>query len=86
MNFFNKEDSLKFEILDLLKGISDLDRLVGKLAARKNFTERTRLSSSEFNQYSENQKLLSSHHDVLAWLEPLNNFGRTHFLSSKSFE
>ena len=35
IEFFNNEDSLKFEILDLLKGISDLDRLVGKLAAEK---------------------------------------------------
>jgi DNA mismatch repair protein MutS len=35
IEFLNKEDSLKYEIKDLLKGISDLDRLIGKLAAEK---------------------------------------------------
>ena len=35
IEFFNKEDDLKFEIQQLLKSVSDLDRLMGKLASEK---------------------------------------------------
>src|SRR5699024_8943980 len=35
IEFFNKEEELKYEILSLLKSISDLDRLLGRLASEK---------------------------------------------------
>src|SRR5699024_7444862 len=35
IEFFNKEENLKYEILQLLKTVSDLDRLMGKLASEK---------------------------------------------------
>jgi DNA mismatch repair protein MutS len=73
IEFFNKEDSLKFEILDLLKGISDLDRLVGKLAAEKISPKELGYLRQSLINIQKIRELLSSHHDVLAWLEPLNN-------------
>jgi len=73
IEFFNKEDSLKFEILDLLKGISDLDRLIGKLAAEKISPKELGYLRQSLINIQKIRKLLSSHHDVLAWLEPLNN-------------
>jgi DNA mismatch repair protein MutS len=73
IEFFNKEDSLKFEILDLLKGISDLDRLIGKLAAEKISPKELGYLRQSLINIQKIRELLSSHHDVLAWLEPLNN-------------
>ncbi|WP_374450761.1 DNA mismatch repair protein MutS, partial [Cloacibacterium normanense] len=73
IEFFNNEDSLKFEILDLLKGISDLDRLVGKLAAEKISPKELGYLRQSLINIQKIRELLSSHHDVLAWLEPLNN-------------
>jgi DNA mismatch repair protein MutS len=35
IDFLNENDQLKYEIAQLLKSISDLDRLMGKLAAEK---------------------------------------------------
>ena len=35
IDFLNENDALKYEICQLLKSISDLDRLMGKLAAEK---------------------------------------------------
>ena len=35
IDFLNEKDHLKYEICQLLKSISDLDRLMGKLAAEK---------------------------------------------------
>ena len=73
VEFFNTEDDLKYEISSLLKSISDLDRLMGKLAAEK-------ISPKEFSYLRQSLKsihqireLLSSKHDVLSWLEPLND-------------
>ncbi|MDO5616711.1 MAG: DNA mismatch repair protein MutS [Cruoricaptor ignavus] len=71
IEFFNNEDLLKYEIQNLLKTISDLDRLMGKLAAEK-------LSPKEFGylrqsliSIKEIKEKLHPHHDVLAWLQPL---------------
>lgn len=72
IEFFNKEADLKLEILDLLKAISDLDRLVGKLAAEK-------ISPKELGSFEQSlihiqkiKELISPHHEVLAWIEPLH--------------
>lgn len=73
IEFFNREETLKWEVLDLLKGISDLDRLIGKLAAERiSPKELGHLRQSLLNIHKINE-LLSAHHEVMAWLEPLHN-------------
>lgn len=73
IDYFNEHEDLKYNILQHLKSISDLDRLVGKLAAE-------RLSPKEFGylrqslmSIQEIKALLKSHDEVLAGLQPLNN-------------
>lgn len=73
VKFFNNEEVLKFEILNKLKSISDLDRLMGKLAAE-------RISPKEFGYLRQSlihiqsiRELLRPKHDILAWVEPLND-------------
>ena len=53
--------------------------MVGKLAAEKNFTERTRLSSSEFNQYSENQRIIEFSSRCFGLARTSEQFRRTYF-------
>lgn len=73
IDFFNKEENLKFNILEALKSISDLDRLVGKLAAEKiTPKELGYLRQSLINIQLIREQLLP-HHDVMAWIEPLQN-------------
>ena len=73
VEFFNKEESLKFSLLNHLKSISDLDRLMGKLASEK-------ISPKEFGYLRESLKSikeikteLAKFHDFLAWIEPLHD-------------
>ena len=73
VEFFNKEDSLKYSLLNHLKSISDLDRLMGKLASEK-------ITPKELGNLRESLKSihkikaeLSKFHDVLTWIEPLND-------------
>lgn len=71
IDFLNENDSLKYEICQLLKSISDLDRLMGKLAAEKiSPKELGYLRQSLINIHTI-KGLLHPHADVLAWLEPL---------------
>ena len=73
IEFLNKEDALKYDIKDLLKGISDLDRLIGKLAAEKiSPKELGYLRQSVVNIQEIRTKLLKFP-DVLAWLDPIIN-------------
>lgn len=73
IDFLNENDTLKYEICQLLKSISDLDRLMGKLAAEKiSPKELGYLRQSLINIHTI-KALLHSHADVLAWLEPLFN-------------
>lgn len=73
IEFFNKEENLKLNILEALKSISDLDRLIGKLAAEKI----TPKELGHFRQSLANiqyiREQLKSHHDILAWIEPLQD-------------
>lgn len=71
VEFFNKEDALKWNILDLLKGISDLDRLIGKLAAERISPKEMGHLRQSLRNIQAIRQLLSSHHDVGAWIEPL---------------
>lgn len=71
IDFLNENDHLKYEIGRLLKSISDLDRLMGKLAAEKiSPRELGHLRQSLINIHKI-KALLHPHADVLAWLEPL---------------
>ena len=73
IEFFNDEDYLKFEIQNLLKSISDLDRLMGKLASEKITPKELGYLRQSLISIKEIKEKLNPHHDVLAWLEPLND-------------
>lgn len=73
IEFFNKEENLKYNIHDLLKSISDLDRLLGKLAAE-------RISPKELGNFRNSlisiekiKELLLPYPDVLTWITPLHS-------------
>ena len=73
IEFFNKEENLKYNIHDLLRTISDLDRLLGKLAAE-------RISPKELGNFQNSlisiekiKELLLPYPDVLAWITPLHS-------------
>lgn len=73
IEFFNNEDYLKFEIQGLLKTISDLDRLMGKLASEKITPKELGYLRQSLISIKEIKAKLHAHHDVLAWLEPLTD-------------
>lgn len=73
VEFFNKNDDLKFEISQLLKSISDLDRLMGKLASEKITPKELGYLRQSLVSIKEIKEKLKPHHDILAWLEPLND-------------
>lgn len=73
IEFFNNEDYLKFEIQGLLKTISDLDRLMGKLASEKITPKELGYLRQSLISIKEIKEKLHTHHDVLAWLEPLTD-------------
>ncbi|EFK37559.1 DNA mismatch repair protein MutS [Chryseobacterium gleum] len=71
IDFLNENDHLKYEICQLLKSISDLDRLMGKLAAEKISPKELGYLRQSLINIHKIKSLLHSHADVLAWLEPL---------------
>jgi len=71
IDFLNENDHLKYEICQLLKSISDLDRLMGKLAAEKISPKELGYLRQSLINIHKIKALLHSHADVLAWLEPL---------------
>ncbi len=73
VEFFNKEDHLKFEIQNLLKSISDLDRLMGKLASEKITPKELGYLRQSLVNIQTIKSLLKPFYDTMAWLEPLNN-------------
>ena len=73
IEFFNKEDHLKYEIQQLLKSISDLDRLMGKLASEKISPKELGYLRHSLMNIQQIKALLHSFDEVLAWIEPLNN-------------
>ncbi|MCC2591196.1 DNA mismatch repair protein MutS [Chryseobacterium sp. MFBS3-17] len=73
VEFFNNEDHLKFDIQNILKGISDLDRLMGKLAAEKISPKEFGYLRQSLAGIQEIREKLSVHHDFAAWLEPLQD-------------
>lgn len=73
IEFFNKEENLKFDILSLLKGISDLDRLIGKLASEKITPKELGHLRQSFINIQEIRSFLLKHDEILAWVNPLND-------------
>lgn len=73
IEFFNKEDHLKYEIQQLLKSISDLDRLMGKLASEKISPKEVGYLRQSLINIHQIKNLLHPFAEVLAWIEPLNN-------------
>ena len=73
IEFFNKEDHLKYEIQQLLKSISDLDRLMGKLASEKISPKELGYLRHSLMNIHQIKNLLHPFAQILAWLEPLNN-------------
>ncbi|MFY1048204.1 DNA mismatch repair protein MutS [Chryseobacterium sp. GP-SGM7] len=73
IDFLNENDQLKYEISELLKSISDLDRLMGKLAAEKISPKELGYLRQSLINIKKIKGLLHPHADVLAWLEPLNS-------------
>ncbi|MBU4539299.1 MAG: DNA mismatch repair protein MutS [Weeksellaceae bacterium] len=73
IEFFNKEDQLKYEIQQLLKSISDLDRLMGKLASEKISPKEVGYLRQSLINIHQIKSLLHSFEEVLAWLDPLDN-------------
>ncbi|MCW4451841.1 DNA mismatch repair protein MutS [Kaistella sp. BT6-1-3] len=73
IEFFNKEDHLKYEIQQLLKSISDLDRLMGKLASEKISPKELGYLRHSLMNIHQIRNLLHPFAEILAWLEPLNN-------------
>ncbi len=71
IDFLNENDPLKYEICQLLKSISDLDRLMGKLAAEKISPKELGYLRQSLINIHKIKALLHSHAEVLAWLEPL---------------
>jgi DNA mismatch repair protein MutS len=71
IDFLNENDQLKYEICQLLKSISDLDRLMGKLAAEKISPKELGYLRQSLINIHKIKALLHPHADVLAWLEPL---------------
>ncbi|WP_288448060.1 DNA mismatch repair protein MutS [uncultured Chryseobacterium sp.] len=71
IDFLNENDALKYEICQLLKSISDLDRLMGKLAAEKISPKELGYLRQSLINIHKIKSLLRPHADVMAWLEPL---------------
>ncbi len=73
VGFFNDEDFLKFEVQNLLKSISDLDRLMGKLAAEKITPKEFGYLRDSLKNMQQIREKLSVHHDLAAWIEPIQD-------------
>ncbi len=71
IDFLNENDALKYEICQLLKSISDLDRLMGKLAAEKISPKELGYLRQSLINIHKIKALLHPHAGVLAWLDPL---------------
>ncbi|MFC6266898.1 DNA mismatch repair protein MutS [Frigoriflavimonas asaccharolytica] len=73
VEFFNKEETLKFSLINHLKSISDLDRLMGKLASEKISPKELGYLRESLKSIKEIKTELAKYHDVLTWIEPLND-------------
>lgn len=75
VEYLSKEDQLSYEIEARLRGISDLDRLMGKLAAERINPKELGSLRQSLSNIQEIKLLLKQHPDVYAWIEPLIDLG-----------
>ncbi|QOR73085.1 DNA mismatch repair protein MutS [Cruoricaptor ignavus] len=73
VEFFSREEQLRFEISELLKSISDLERLIGKLASEKISPKELGYLRSSLVSVQKIRELLRRFHDIPAWIEPLHD-------------
>ena len=71
IEFFNENEELKYHISQSLKSISDLDRLIGKLAAEKITPKELGYLKQSIIHIQNIKTLLHSYHDIMAWIEPI---------------
>ncbi len=72
IDFFNEKEDLKFTISERLRAISDLDRLMGKLAAEKISPKEFGYLRQSLKSIDEIKNFLREEHEIIAWLEPLH--------------
>ena len=73
VEFFNNEEDLKYEISGLLKAISDLDRLMGKLASEKITPKEMGYLRQSLINIHKIKDLLHQKPEVFSWIDPLND-------------
>lgn len=71
IEFLNQKEDLKYNLVQELQTISDLDRLMGKLAAEKISPKEMGYLRQSLTNIENIREQLSQHHDCGAWLEPL---------------
>lgn len=77
IEFFLHQPDLQQEIRGLLSGISDLERLLGKLASEKITPRELGHLRTSLQLMQEIRTSLMPYHDLAAWLEPLENLEDT---------
>lgn len=73
IEFFNKEEDIKFDILSHLKSISDLDRLMGKLASERITPKEMGYLRMSLSHIKKIKEILHPKDEILSWIEPLSN-------------
>lgn len=73
IEFFNDQDILKYDIQILLKSISDLERLMGKLAAEKISPKELGSLRHSLQSIAEISGKLSAYKEIAAWMEPVTD-------------
>ncbi len=76
IQFFNDETQMKFEIDGLLKSISDLERLMGKLASEKISPKELGYLRQSLINIHKIKDLLHEQPDVFAWIDPLKDVSK----------
>lgn len=77
IEFFLQNPELQQEIREMLRGISDLERLLGKLASEKITPRELGHLRTSLQLMQQIRASLMPHHDLAAWLEPLENLQET---------
>jgi len=87
IEIFNKENSLKCEILQKLKSICDLDRMMGKLAAEKITPKEMGYLHQSFDYIEQIRKLIRNYPDIFASLDPLKDLNEiVEYLKKQLFD
>src|SRR5690606_28769709 len=73
IEFFKDQDIVKYDIQVMLKSISDLERLMGKLAAEKISPKELGSLRHSLQSIAEISGKLSEYNEIAAWLEPVTD-------------